>query len=150
VLVVDDEPAVRDALVRILQVHGVPAAGAGGVTEALERLASGAFEAVVTDLRLSDGSGLDLIREARRRDPALRAAVLTGYGTFETAVEALRLGAADFLSKPFRLSEVLDCLERLRARGPAAPPAPASAPAPAATRAPAERDLLWAPLGGTP
>jgi len=151
ILVVDDEPAVRDALVRMLQVHGVPASGATGMMEALGRLESQEFAALVTDLRLADGSGLELIREARRRDPALRAAVLTGYGTFESAVEALRLGAADFLSKPFRLSEVLDCVGRLRdgGGGPAASPTASIATDPAA-RAPAERDLLWAPLGGAP
>jgi DNA-binding NtrC family response regulator len=133
VLVVEDNGGLRLGLVTALREAGDLVEEEASGSAAIERLGNPAvapYDAVVTDVRLPGADGLAVLRAARRRDPRTRVIVTTAYGTIETAVEAMRLGAFDFLQKPFELEQ----LERALAR---------------ALREPAPRDRAKARGGGT-
>jgi DNA-binding NtrC family response regulator len=100
VLVVDDEEFVRQSLEDLLQSEGYRALTATGVKEALDVLDKESASAIVTDLRMPGGSGLDLIEEARKRGSDAPIIVLTGAGTVGEAVAAMKSGAHDFIQKP--------------------------------------------------
>src|SRR5687768_10515030 len=110
-LVVEDDEALRRRLVRAFAVRGFLAQGAGAASEALA-LSDEAPEYAVVDLRIGDESGLDMIRALLARDPATRIVMLTGYGSIATAVEAMRLGAIHYLTKPADADEILAALRR--------------------------------------
>lgn len=106
VLVVDDEDIARDNLVYVLGKEGYTVAGAARGTEALERLEEDEFDLVLTDLRLGDIDGLEVLERARERRPETEVVVITGHATVENAVEAMRRGAYHYISKPVRIEEV--------------------------------------------
>ncbi|HEV7502466.1 MAG TPA: response regulator, partial [Vicinamibacteria bacterium] len=112
VLVVDDEEGLRDSLRRALVRRGHSVEEAPGVKEAGDRLDGAPFELLLTDVRLKDGSGLDLVASARRACPGMRIVVMTAFGSVDLAVDAMRLGADDFLEKPFRMDAVLHRVDR--------------------------------------
>jgi two-component system, NtrC family, response regulator HydG len=112
ILVVDDEDSVRDSLHRALARQGHSADESPGVQSAMRKLGEGPFDLLLTDIRLKDGSGLDLVEQARRAHPAMRIVVMTAFGSVNVAVDAMRLGADDFLEKPFRMEAVLNRVER--------------------------------------
>ncbi len=101
-LLVDDQEDFTLGLERLIRkaAPGVRTLRAAGGPEALDILEAERISAMVTDLRMPGMSGMELLREALRREPALTVIVLTGYGAIETAVEALKAGAYDFLTKP--------------------------------------------------
>ncbi len=100
VLIIDDEPVLRTTLGRILENGGcLPAYAASGV-DALTLLDSQTFDLAYLDLNLPDMDGIQVLSEIRKRDARLPVIMLTGYGTLQSAVEALRLGATDYLLKP--------------------------------------------------
>src|SRR5258706_10009782 len=104
-LVVDDEPDLRTLYELTLLREGYDIETAGSVEEALLHLKDRTYSAVITDMRLPDGSGLDLLRwleESGRREKAI---VITAYGSAENAVEALKAGAYDYLTKPVDLKQ---------------------------------------------
>jgi DNA-binding NtrC family response regulator len=106
-LVVDDDYDVRTFLAGVLAKQGVTVATAGSQAEAKAVLGREEFDVVLLDLRLLDASGLDVLRWARGAEIDTEFIVLTGHAEVETAVEAMRLGAYDFLAKPCRNSELL-------------------------------------------
>ncbi len=112
ILVVDDDDVFRDRLVRALVDRGFDARGAGGATAAIALSAADSPELAVVDLRMLDGSGLDVVRELKAMDPATNIVVLTAYGSIATALEAVRLGATHYLTKPADLDEILRAFER--------------------------------------
>lgn len=118
VLVVDDEAPMRAAIGRILELNGFSVCFAKNRAEALEQAVARTPEHAVVDLMLRDGSGLDLISELRQRVPHTRVILLTGFGSVSTAVEAIRLGAADYLLKPAGAEELLAALDPSRPREP--------------------------------
>lgn len=123
-LVVDDDEDFRDELRDLLEEEGHRAAAVSSVAKALERLEAAEFDAVFTDLRMPRRGGLDLVREVRARWPATAVVVVTGFATVQTAVEAMRTGAFDYLAKPFRgdhLRDLLRQLEQVRRPGPELP-----------------------------
>lgn len=111
VLVVDDEARFRDRLVRAFADRGLDARGAEGIEEALALATEDSPEWAVVDLRMPGGSGLDLLRALLAIDPATRVVVLTGYGAIATAIEAVRSGAVDYLTKPADADQILAALE---------------------------------------
>jgi DNA-binding NtrC family response regulator len=102
-LVVEDRESLRRMLERALAGAGHVVATADDLPSALEQLAGGPFDLVLTDLQLPSGSGIDVVAESRRRHPETPVVVLTAFGTVAAAVEAMKSGAADFLEKPVDL-----------------------------------------------
>lgn len=124
-LVLDDDAAFRGRLARALQQRGFVVSAAATIHEGKEiaRLNPPAF--AVVDLRLEDGTGLDVVDELHRTRPDCRAVVLTGYGNIATAVAAVKVGAVDYLPKP---AEIEDIIRALTARPDEDRPAPPENP----------------------
>jgi two-component system response regulator PilR (NtrC family) len=113
VLVCDDEAGLREMLGVLLRRAGYAVDLVGAVDPALARLRDEtSYDAVITDLALPDGSGMDVLRAARDRDDSTQVVMITAYGTTEQAVSAMRLGAYDYIQKPFRNHEILALLEK--------------------------------------
>jgi DNA-binding NtrC family response regulator len=112
ILVVDDDASMRDSLRRVLVREGHEVEPAVSVEAAVELLAAGGIDLLLTDIRLGDASGLDLIAQARRKSTALRIVAMTGFGSVNVAVDAMRVGADDFLEKPFRMETILRRISR--------------------------------------
>ena len=109
-LIVEDEKALREATAERLSDHGFTVVQADSGEEALERLAEFAFDLVLTDLRLPGVDGTKVIEAALERYPKIIGIVVSGYGTVKGAVEAIKCGAADFITKPFQFDELLHVL----------------------------------------
>ncbi|HND11914.1 MAG TPA: sigma-54 dependent transcriptional regulator [Pseudomonadota bacterium] len=116
ILLVDDEPKLGKMLATALQSAGytVDRAMTGG--EALKKLASEPFDVVITDLKLPDMSGMQVVQRVRELSGAPDVMMMTAYATAETAVEAMRLGAVDYLIKPFSIDELRIKISRLIGR----------------------------------
>jgi two-component system response regulator RegA len=108
-LVVDDDEVFRARLARALSDRGYAVTTAASVDEALTRV-DDAPEFAVVDLRMPGKSGLELVRALKEKDPATRVLMLTGYGSIPTAVEATKLGAVGYLTKPADADDVLKAL----------------------------------------
>ena len=106
VLVVDDEPDIRELLELTLVRMGLDVASVGSIAEAKERLKTGRFDLCLTDMRLGDGEGLDLVRHIAVQAADVPVAVITAYGSAENAVAALKAGAFDYVSKPVGLEQL--------------------------------------------
>ncbi|MEN6527097.1 MAG: sigma-54 dependent transcriptional regulator [Candidatus Polarisedimenticolia bacterium] len=119
-LVVDDAADTVEVLRRNLQKAGFTVHAAGSVAEATRLLAERPVDIVVTDLKMPGASGLDLVRHVRENCKGTEVLMVTGYPSVESAVQALKLGADDYLSKPFTAAELLQAvgrtMEKLRAR----------------------------------
>ena len=116
VLVVDDDANTREALLAFAQAEGFTTAGAGSIQEARIHLVRQRPDVVLMDLRLPDGSGIDLFEDLD--DPAsIETILITGHASIETAVEALRLGASDYLTKPVNLQRLKSVLGRVPKSG---------------------------------
>src|SRR3990172_8828603 len=114
VLVVDDDPLVLRLLQQVLKAQGCLTSTAMNADEALAHLEKQTFDLVLSDIRMPGRSGLDLLREVQTRQLRTPVVLITGYASIETAVEALRIGAADYLTKPFRIEEIERVLGRIR------------------------------------
>jgi NtrC-family two-component system response regulator AlgB len=101
VLIVDDEPNIRRTLSLQLAGRGHRVRTAASLDEAMREVAGQRFDLALVDLRLGTGSGLELLSWLRAEDPGLKTVVITAYASFETAVEAMKRGASDYLVKPF-------------------------------------------------
>jgi len=101
VLIVDDDRRVRRTLELMIERMGLEPVPVGGAAEALERLDTARFDLVLTDLKMPDKSGIELLEEIRAADAKMPVIVITAYGTIQTAVEAMLKGANDFVLKPF-------------------------------------------------
>lgn len=124
-LLVEDKDSFRRLLTQALEGSAWSVRAVADPREALLALEAGPFHALVTDLRLPGMSGLELIRRARQLQPGLRVILMSAYGEPKDIVEAMRLGADDFLPKPFDLEAFLALLDRLGALVGAPPPDPA-------------------------
>ncbi len=112
ILVVDDEQDIRQLLREMLAFEGHEVAEAATGSEALERLRRVAFDLVVTDVRMPNMGGLELLRRVREASPSTEVIVATAYAELETAIECMRAGAFDLLRKPFNLQELFTCVSR--------------------------------------
>jgi two-component system, NtrC family, response regulator PilR len=106
VLVVDDEPDIRELLELTLARMGLGVDAVGSIAEAKERLKADRYDLCLTDMRLSDGEGLELVRHISALPADLPVAVITAYGSAENAVAALKAGAFDYVSKPVGLEQL--------------------------------------------
>jgi two-component system response regulator RegA len=126
-LVLDDDAAFRTRLARALAQRGFEVADAGSVSEAKAAAESRPPAFAVLDMRLEDGSGLEVVDELHRRRPDCRVVMLTGYGNIATAVAAVKAGAVDYLSKPADADDVAKALLAMSGGHPAPPENPMSA-----------------------
>jgi len=113
ILVVDDEQPFRDVLCGVLKKQGHEVRGVGTAEEGLDLCQRGSYDLVIGDLRLPGMSGLDLLRHLRGRAPHVQFIMITAYGDIETAVEAVKLGAVDYLTKPFLFDDIVLRIDRL-------------------------------------
>ncbi len=110
ILVVDDDNRLRERLVRALRDRGRVVADCADPASALRIATEQGFWGAIVDMRMPGGDGLELIRELRRLSEPPRIVVLTGYGSIANALEAVRLGALGYLTKPFEIDPILATL----------------------------------------
>src|SRR5690242_16555436 len=113
VLVVEDEESTRKLCADVAESCGMKALVAASVEEALRRLESSATDIIVTDMILPPSSGLELLKQVREMYPQVAVVVLTQYGTIDSAVAATRMGAVDYVTKPFHVDDLRARLERV-------------------------------------
>jgi len=109
-LIVEDDKAFLERLARAMEGRGFEVTTCGSVAEGVAQIGQSAPAFAVVDLRLGDGSGLDVVSALKRKRPEARAIVLTGYGNIATAVTAVKMGAVDYLSKPAEADDVVAAL----------------------------------------
>lgn len=112
VLIVEDDPHVRLGCVQAMQLANLAVEGVGSAEEALTRLALGHIGAVVTDMRPPKADGLSLVRLCQQQDAHLPVVMITGHGDIDLAVESMRAGAYDFITKPFASERLVDVVRR--------------------------------------
>ncbi len=117
ILVVDDEAGMRDMLSYELSAHGHEIAAAASGEEALGRIGKENFDLVICDIKMPRMGGLELLAAVKKAVPDLEVVMTTGYGTVETAVSAMKMGAYDFVQKPFNLDEILAVTEKALEKG---------------------------------
>jgi len=113
ILIVDDEQSIRETCATVSEQCGMKAAAVATAEEALEVLEHSAIDIVLTDLKLPRSNGVELLKQVHDRHPEIAVVMLTQYGTIESAVEVTRLGAVDYVTKPFRIEELRSRLERV-------------------------------------
>jgi len=113
ILIVEDDPGLRFTMTDALEVAGFAVTGAPSGTEAIRRLHGEPFDVVVTDLRLPGKDGMEVLRAARGKTPPPSVVVMTGYGSVESAVAAMKSGAEDYLTKPFPVEALLLLLDKI-------------------------------------
>jgi two-component system response regulator RegA len=126
-LIVDDDKSLLLRLARAMEARGFVVSTAESVADGLLHLETASPAFAVVDMRLADGSGLDVISALKRRRPDARAIILTGYGNIATAVTAVKLGAVDYLAKPVDADDVVAALLALDGKTAAPPENPMSA-----------------------
>ncbi len=125
ILVVDDKANIRELLFDALSQHGYVVEVAPNGDAAVALLEQAPFDVVITDLNMPGKNGLEVLRAAKALNSDTEVIIITAYGTMETAVEALRLGARDFIGEPFKVSELENKVQRLlQGRGNAQRPVP--------------------------
>jgi two-component system, response regulator RegA len=126
-LIVEDDKSFLQRLARAMEGRGFTVTTAESVADGLTQLETTSPAFAVVDMRLEDGNGLDVISALKRRRPDARAIILTGYGNIATAVNAVKLGAVDYLSKPVDADDVVAALLALEDRKADPPENPMSA-----------------------
>src|SRR5687767_15371315 len=116
ILVVDDQSSMRLTLTALLKQAGHTLMQAGTGEDAIEKISKNDFDVVITDLKLDKVTGLDVLREAKQNNPQTEVIMLTGFGSVESAVAAMKAGAIDYLTKPFDTEELLLAVQRAMER----------------------------------
>lgn len=111
-LVVDDEPELMAALRDVLRDQGYETTGFIDPAAALDALRAGGFDVLLTDMMMPGTNGIQLLRQATEIDPRLVGIMMTGQGAIQATAEAMRVGAIDFILKPFRIKQLLPILDR--------------------------------------
>jgi DNA-binding NtrC family response regulator len=112
VLVVEDDSAMRELLMESLSEEGYTVLGAGGGRDGVRQVRTGHVDLVVTDLRMPDLDGLDMVRELRTLTSTPAVITITAFGTIDTAIKAMKLGAFDYITKPFEIDQLLIAVDR--------------------------------------
>ena len=126
-LIVDDDKSFVQRLARAMEMRGFEVTTAEAVSEGLQQVERSAPAFAVVDMRLGDGSGLDIVSALKERRPDARAIILTGYGNIATAVNAIKIGAVDYLAKPADADDVVSALLALEGKKATPPEHPMSA-----------------------
>jgi DNA-binding NtrC family response regulator len=112
VLLVDDEPSILSVLSTLLKAEKYDTTSALGGEKGRELLMAEEYDLLLSDIRMSPTNGMELLRLARKTNPSMPVIMLTAYGSVETAIEALKLGAFDYITKPFKVDELLITVQR--------------------------------------
>ena len=112
VLVVDDEKVIREILADFLSMEGFSVRTAEDGVAALAELSKGSFDLVLSDLKMPNMGGLELLEAIRQHSPNVVVVIMTGFGTVETAIDAMKRGAYDYILKPFKVEEVVHTIRR--------------------------------------
>ncbi|MFQ5675048.1 MAG: sigma-54-dependent transcriptional regulator [bacterium] len=112
ILIVDDEQSVRTSIQKVLNKEGYITEVASSGNEAMKLLDQRLFDVVLSDLKMPDGDGIDLLRTVKKKQKNVEVILLTGYGSIEKAVDAMKEGAYDFITKPFKKAVILGIIER--------------------------------------
>ena len=126
-LIVEDDKSFLQRLARAMEARGFEVTTAESIGEGLQQVEKAAPAFAVVDMRLGDGNGVDVIVALKQRRPDARAIILTGYGNIATAVNAVKIGAVDYLSKPADADDVVAALLALEGRKAEPPEHPMSA-----------------------
>lgn len=116
VLIVDDEAVVRNAIGRALRDKGISSVPAASAYEAMDKLTDQSYDVVLLDVRMPDMDGMETLRRIRALYPELSVIMITGYPSIDTAVNCIKLGALDYLVKPFRLDDLEASLKKIEHR----------------------------------
>ena len=126
-LVVDDDLPFRERLSRSMEKKGFVVESAESFSLASEIIKNKNYDYAIVDMRLSDGSGLELIKKIQSKSPLTKSLLLTGYGNIATAVAAIKSGAIDYLPKPAEVDQIYDALTNLKEDLPPPPENPMTA-----------------------
>lgn len=113
ILILDDEPIVGERLKISLEHAGFEVDALSSSREAIDRLKEEHYDILVTDLKMSGPDGIEVLRLAKQLRPHIKPVVITGFATRETAEEAMRSGAVEFIAKPFKLSQLKNLISAL-------------------------------------
>ena len=109
-LIVDDDLPFRERLSRSMEKKGFDVESSPGFQESIDMVRKSSFDFAVVDMRLEDGSGLELVKQIQKISPNTKSLLLTGYGNIATAVAAIKSGAIDYLPKPAEIDQIYDAL----------------------------------------
>ncbi len=112
ILVVDDDKIILDSLVEFLSLEGYIVVSAQSFTDAMRLLDANPIDIVLSDINMPGGNGFELLAALKKKHPEIGVIMMTGYGTIESAVEAIKLGAHDYLTKPIHDDELILCVQR--------------------------------------
>lgn len=116
VLLVDDEKDFLDVLGERMKLRGMDVSTAASATEALKITEKKSFDAIILDLKMPEMDGLEVLQNIKEKNPELQVILLTGHGSIEKGVEAMRLGAMDFVEKPADLENLTEKIKKAQAR----------------------------------
>src|SRR5262249_38296733 len=112
ILVVEDDAAMRDLLLEELGEAGFRVEAAAGGRAGVERVKQGGIDVVVSDLRMPDLDGFDLLRDIKATEPSPHIIVITAFGSIDTAIKSVKLGAYDYITKPFEIEALVLAVEK--------------------------------------
>ena len=112
ILVVDDESLMREFITESLITQGYDVDDAEDGTRALELMSNETYDVILTDFKMPRVSGMDVLKRAREKMPDAKVVIMTAYGTVENAVDAMKLGAFDYITKPFSVDEIIILVKR--------------------------------------
>lgn len=112
VLIIDDDEIIRKSCEKVLSPEGYIVISAQSGREGLKLLSNKPFDLVLTDLRMPDMNGIDVLKKVKEKGPDIEVIIITGYGTIKSAIEAIRYGAYDYVEKPFSPEELLNVVRR--------------------------------------
>jgi DNA-binding NtrC family response regulator len=127
VILLDDEPIVCERLKPALEKVGFYVEAYTESQQAIDRLADEKFHVLVTDLKMQKPDGIDVLNFVKQQSPSTKVIIITGFATKDTAAQAMASGAAEFIAKPFKISQLLDLIVNItgaREERPGEPPQP--------------------------
>jgi len=114
ILVVEDSKPLREMLVHVLKEDGTQVDAAKDGRDALDKFHSASYDLIITDLNMPEVTGIELIRKIREQDELVEFIIITGYASLESAVEAIKAGAFDYIIKPFKVEELKVAVRNVR------------------------------------
>ena len=116
ILLVDDEKDFLDVMSERIEARGMEVTTADSAAQALDKVESGGFDAIILDLMMPGMDGLEALKAIKKKNPDLQVVLLTGHATVEKGIEAMKLGAMDFIEKPADLDKLTEIIKKAQAR----------------------------------